>query len=170
MNGEKVIIGRTEHIVIPSESARKIRVKIDTGADRSSIWASNIAMSDDGELSFTLFAPESKFYSGTVYRTKNFEASRVRSAHGDLQVRFLTHLTIILGGKKIRGTFTLADRSKNRYPALIGCKILNKKFLVDVSKGFIRENRSDDLIQELKRDPKAFFEKYYHNNPRGDII
>lgn len=170
MNGEKVIIGRTEHIVIPSESARKIRVKIDTGADRSSIWASNIAMSSDGELSFTLFAPESKFYSGTVYRTKNFEASRVRSAHGDLQVRFRTHLTIILGGKKIRGTFTLADRSKNKYPALIGCKILNKKFLVDVSKGFIRENRSDDLTQELKRDPKAFFEKYYHNNPRGDII
>ena len=94
----------------------------------------------------------------------------MRSAHGDLQVRFRTHLTIILGGKKIRGTFTLADRSKNKYPALIGCKILNKKFLVDVSKGFIRENRSDDLTQELKRDPKAFFEKYYHNNPRGDII
>ena len=170
MNDEKVIIGRTAHIVIPSEGVRSIRVKIDTGADRSSIWASNIAMSDDGELSFTLFAPESKYYSGTVYRTKNFEASRVRSAHGDLQVRFRVHLTIILGGKKIRGTFTLADRSKNRYPALIGCKILNKKFLVDVSKGFIRENRSDDLIQELKRDPKAFFEKYYHNNPRGDII
>ena len=80
------------------------------------------------------------------------------------------YLTIILGGKKIRGTFTLADRSKNKYPALIGCKILNKKFLVDVSKGFIRENRSDDLTQELKLDPKAFFEKYYHNNPRGDII
>lgn len=170
MNDEKVIIGRTAHIVIPSEGVRSIRVKIDTGADRSSIWASNIAMSDDGELSFTLFAPESKYYSGTVYRTKNFEASRVRSAHGDLQVRFRIHMTIILGGKKIRGTFTLADRSKNKYPALIGCKILNKKFLVDVSKGFIRENRSDDLTQELKLDPKAFFEKYYHNNPRGDII
>ena len=170
MSDKKVIIGRTEHIVIPSEGARSIRVKIDTGADRSSIWASNITMSDDGKLSFTLFAPESKYYSGTVYRTKNFEASRVRSAHGGLQVRFRIHLTIILGGKKIRGTFTLADRSKNRYPALIGCKILNKKFLVDVSKGFIRENRSDHLIQELKRDPKAFFEKYYHNNPRGDII
>ena len=135
MNGGKVIIGRTAHIVIPSESARSIRVKIDTGADRSSIWASNIAMSSDGELSFTLFAPESKFYSDTVYRTKNFEASRVRSAHGDLQVRFRTHLTIILGGKKIRGTFTLADRSKNKYPALIGCKILNKKFLKGVHSG-----------------------------------
>ena len=170
MSDKKVIIGRTEHIVIPSEGARSIRVKIDTGADRSSIWASNITMSDDGKLSFTLFAPESKYYSGTVYRTKNFEASRVRSAHGGLQVRFRIHLTIILGGKKIRGTFTLADRSKNKYPALIGCKILNKKFLVDVSKGIIRENRSDDLTQELKRDPKAFFEKYYHNNPRGDII
>ena len=170
MNDEKVIIGRTAHIVIPSEGVRSIRVKIDTGADRSSIWASNIAMSDDGELSFTLFAPESKYYSGTVYRTKNFEASRVRSAHGGLQVRFRIHLTIILGGKKIRGTFTLADRSKNKYPALIGCKILNKKFLVDVSKGAIRENRSDKITQELKRDPKVFFEKYYHNNPRGDII
>jgi hypothetical protein len=170
MNDKKVIIGRTEHIVIPSEGARSIRVKIDTGADRSSIWASNITMSDDGKLSFTLFAPESKYYSGTVYRTKNFEASRVRSAHGGLQVRFRIHLTIILGGKKIRGTFTLADRSKNKYPALIGCKILNKKFLVDVSKGLIRENRTDELTQELKCDPKAFFEKYYHNNPRGDVI
>jgi len=170
MNDEKVIIGRTAHIVIPSEGVRSIRVKIDTGADRSSIWASNIAMSDDGELSFTLFAPESKYYSGTVYRTKNFEASRVRSAHGDLQVRFRIHMTIILGGKKIRCTFTLADRSKNKYPALIGCKILNKKFLVDVSKGAIRENRSDKITQELKRDPKVFFEKYYHNNPRGDTI
>ena len=170
MSDKKVIIGRTEHIVIPSEGARSIRVKIDTGADRSSIWASNITMSDDGKLSFTLFAPESKYYSGTVYRTKNFEASRVRSAHGGLQVRFRIHLTIILGGKKIRGTFTLADRSKNKYPALIGCKILNKKFLVDVSKGAIRENRSDKITQELKRDPKVFFEKYYHNNPRGDTI
>ena len=170
MSDKKVIIGRTAHIVIPSEGVRSIRVKIDTGADRSSIWASNIAMSDDGELSFTLFAPESKYYSGTVYRTKNFEASRVRSAHGDLQVRFRIHMTIILGGKKIRGTFTLADRSKNKYPALIGCKILNKKFLVDVSKGAIRENRSDKITQELKRDPKVFFEKYYHNNPRGDTI
>ncbi|QUB37658.1 ATP-dependent zinc protease [TM7 phylum sp. oral taxon 349] len=170
MSDKKVIIGRTEHIVIPSEGARSIRVKIDTGADRSSIWASNITMSDDGKLSFTLFAPESKYYSGTVYRTKNFEASRVRSAHGGLQVRFRIHLTIILGGKKIRGTFTLADRSKNKYPALIGCKILNKKFLVDVSKGLIRENRTDELTQELKCDPKAFFEKYYHNNPRGDVI
>ena len=170
MSDKKVIIGRTEHIVIPSEGARSIRVKIDTGADRSSIWASNITMSDDGKLSFTLFAPESKYYSGTVYRTKNFEASRVRSAHGGLQVRFRIHLTIILGGKKIRGTFTLADRSKNKYPALIGCKILNKKFLVDVSKGLIRENRTDELTQELKCDPKAFFKKYYHNNPRGDVI
>ena len=170
MSDKKVIIGRTEHIVIPSEGARSIRVKIDTGADRSSIWASNITMSDDGKLSFTLFAPESKYYSGTVYRTKNFEASRVRSAHGGLQVRFRIHLTIILGGKKIRGTFTLADRSKNKYPALIGCKILNKKFLVDVSKGLIRESRTDELTQELKCDPKAFFEKYYHNNPRGDVI
>ena len=143
MSDKKVIIGRTEHIVIPSEGARSIRVKIDTGADRSSIWASNITMSDDGKLSFTLFAPESKYYSGTVYRTKNFEASRVRSAHGGLQVRFRIHLTIILGGKKIRGTFTLADRPKNKYPALIGCKILNKKFLVDVAKGLIRENRKD---------------------------
>ena len=94
----------------------------------------------------------------------------MRSAHGDLQVRFRIHMTIILGGKKIRGTFTLADRSKNKYPALIGCKILNKKFLVDVSKGAIRENRSDKITQELKRDPKVFFEKYYHNNPRGDTI
>ena len=44
MSDKKVIIGRTEHIVIPSEGARSIRVKIDTGADRSSIWASNITI------------------------------------------------------------------------------------------------------------------------------
>jgi hypothetical protein len=42
-----------------------------------------------------------------------------------------TKITIF--GKKIRTEFSLANRRKMRYPILLGRKLLNKRFLVDVS-------------------------------------
>jgi hypothetical protein len=50
-------------------------------------------------------------------------------------MRYVVKLQLKLGGKTIVGTFTLSDRSKKTYPILIGRKLLNRKFLVDVSKG-----------------------------------
>ena len=47
-------IGTIEHISLPEYELVTIPAKIDTGADGSSIWASNIRL-NRGKLSFNLF-------------------------------------------------------------------------------------------------------------------
>ncbi len=160
----KTTIGRTSTASFPFDGASDVPVKIDTGADTSSIWASDLQMEADNALSFVLFAPASKHYSGKRHRTKSYTARYVRSSNGQGEVRYSVKLTIVLSGRKIKGSFTLADRSRNTYPALIGCRLLSGKFIVDVSKGKTKPDeqklRSKALENELKQDPQAFFKKH----------
>ena len=169
---EKTLIGRTSYAKFPAERVR-VPAKIDTGADSSSVWASELHVDDDFELRFVLFGKESPFYTGTRHTTKNYKARQVRSSNGTTQIRYQVQLTVVLGGRKVRGSFTLADRSSNTYPVLIGCRLLTGKFLVDVAKGKKKRDAekpySESLNKELQDNPKAFFEKYHQTNQRGDI-
>lgn len=173
MHKQKTVIGRTTDISIVAEDIKDVPAKVDTGADGSSIWASEFSMTSDGSLSFCLFAKGSKFYTGKRHATKNYKVSVVRSAHGTLQVRYKVRLSVYIHGRRVRGTFTLADRSHNEYPVLIGCRLLTNRFIVDVSKG--KRQRSEEYAikasfnQELKKDPVGFFEKYHRGNERGDV-
>lgn len=169
-----IIIGRTASAAFPAEGIRNVPVKIDTGADSSSIWASNLHMSADGILHFNLFGKGSPYYSGKQHSTKNYTASLIRSSNGTAQIRYKVLLSIELEGRPIRAAFTLADRSKNSYPVLVGCTLLNKKYLVDVSvrsniKPPLQNEPSGVLTKELHKDPLGFFEKYHIDNHRGDV-
>ncbi len=165
------VIGRTAELTIASEGGVRVPAKIDTGADASAIWASEIDIGQSGELSFSLFAKGSEFYSGKRHTTRSFDATSVVSAHGTRQVRYRVQLVVRISGKRVRATFTLADRSNNTYPVLIGCRLLHKKFLVDVSKGYHnrRGSRPGPLTKELRKDPRKFFQKYHAQNQRGDL-
>lgn len=169
---KKVIIGRTAMVAIPSEGIDSVAAKIDTGADSSSIWASELHVDQDNVLSFCLFAYGSPYYTGKRHATRAYTASIVRSAHGTVQIRYRVQMTVRLGNRLVRGTFTLAERSNNTYPILIGCRLLRNKFLVDVAKDtrpIRRTKRAAGIKSEFQQNPQAFFEKYHSNNHRGDI-
>lgn len=165
----KTVIGRTADIAIISEGIKNIPAKIDTGADGSAIWASRLSMTDDYALRYCLFDEQSPFFTGKIHETSDYDTVAVRSAHGTMQIRYRVKITIELAGRRVKGTFTLADRSENTYPILMGCKLLYGKFLVDVSQGdIVRKKHPTDLKNELQKDPKAFFDKYHKHNHRGD--
>lgn len=171
---EKTLIGRTATAAFPAEGIYDVPVKIDTGADSSAIWASELFIGDDHILHFVLFDKTSPYYSGKLHSTRQYSAHLIRSSNGLAQVRYRVPLTIELAGRKIRGSFTLADRSLNAYPVLVGCKLLNNKYIVDVSirssvKPPNEPQPSGIFDEELRKDPKAFFEKYHLDNQRGDI-
>lgn len=167
---EKTLVGRTSTADFPAEAIRGVPAKIDTGADSSSIWASDIKIGDDKKLRFKLFAPGSKHYTGKTHVRKIYRPIVVRVASGHAQVRYKVKLSIVVGGRRVKGTFTLSDRSKNTYPILIGCSLLNKKFIVDVSLNKPpRKHHSHDIYGEFKSDPKTFYEKYHQDNERGDV-
>ncbi len=155
------IIGNNAFVTIAG--IQKIPAKVDTGADSSSIWATNIHINDAGELEFTLFGPSSSLYTGKPVTVDTFSVQQVRNSTGDVKLRYRVPLSMKVKNRKILAYFTLADRRHNRFPVLIGRKTLQNKFLVDVSK--IATPRpatleNSDLNRELASDPRKFHQKY----------
>ena len=134
MNNLPVHIGSKEYISFPSADISDVPAKIDTGADSSSVWATDIREEQDGSLSFKLFGPGSRHYSGEVITADSFKITQVTNSFGQKEERYKVMLKTFIGGRLIKVNYTLADRSRNRYPVLIGRKTLHKRFIVDVSK------------------------------------
>ena len=160
------VIGANTFVTI--EGVSGIPAKIDTGADSSSVNVTDIEMSPDGTLAFNLIEPTGKRIS-----VKNYSVAVVRSSNGSEEPRYRTQLSLELGGRRIRTTFSLSDRSRNNFPVLIGRKTIKGKFLVDVSKKEIevRKNpKTRKLNEELENNPVKFHEKYIINSKSGDNL
>lgn len=163
------VIGKNELVEICGR--KNVPAKIDTGADSSSVWASDIEITEDNILRFKLFGPKSPFYNGKILSRTDYKVAAVRSATGEEQIRFRTHLTLKVAGKSIRALVNLSDRSKNNYPILLGRRTLNKKFLVDVSKSGADEfpiTKTKGLQKELEKDPYKFYQKYVKLAKEGE--
>lgn len=130
----KAIVGRAERIDFPEGKITGVPAKIDTGAYRSSVWASDIH-EENGILKFKLLGPESDYYSGQECETDKYEVVEVENSFGHKEDRYSVYLRVRLGPKVVRSNFTLADRSKKTYPVLIGRKLLRGRYIVDVSEG-----------------------------------
>ncbi|MHB1865487.1 MAG: ATP-dependent zinc protease family protein [Candidatus Saccharimonadales bacterium] len=133
MDKDTKVIGSTVTISFPAGNVYDLPAKVDTGADGSSIWASNIVEAN-GELSFCLLDKSSDKFSGKVIKSKDYKQIAVNNSFGDRETRYKVGLTVIIEGKRVRAKFTLANRKLKSYPALIGKRLLNNRFIVDVSK------------------------------------
>lgn len=162
VDGESyIILNSTEYVEVAGIS--DIPAKIDTGADSSAIWASGIKMNPDGVLEFKLFDKKSPFYTGETLYFDDYKVKTIRSSHGDQQIRYQVKLEVTLRGQTFETTFSLANRSRNNFPVLIGRRTLKNRFLVDVSKAIIKHSQNPStpkLNQELKEDPYEFHQKY----------
>lgn len=161
-HNKKAVIGIIEHVSI-GKRLIDVPAKIDTGADSSSIWASNIRIGKDGVLRFSLFGEGSPYYSGKIYKRIDFSVAQVKSSNGHTEVRYRTHFIITIAGKKIKGLFNLSDRSHNKYKILIGRRTISRKFLVDVSIGAEKMTKGEQtarLKRKLQRNPYQFHKKY----------
>lgn len=149
----KKIIGRAEDILFIDDGDIAVPARIDTGAKTSAIWASDIT---EGKrlLRFTLLGPEHPHYTGHVHTARHFWKTAVASSNGNVQVRYVVRLRIKLRKKRIIARFTLADRSTQVYPVLVGRNVLRGKFIVDVNLGTPDRDgeiaRSHELQSHLK--------------------
>ena len=158
-----VTIGSTELIAFPDFQLENVPAKVDTGADSSAVWASNITL--DGEtLSYSLFGPGSVFYTGELIRTSTYRVTRVRNSFGHQEFRYKVKLRAKVGNKRLLSWFTLADRSKNTFPILLGKNFLKTRFVVDVARtrALRPDGKGQSKVIVFSRDPvqnQAFFDR-----------
>lgn len=127
---QKVIVGQVEKVHFPDFDDLITTARIDTGAKSSSIWASSIVENGD-VLSIQLGFDKTK--PKHTYRFTDYTRVRVSSSMGHIEERYKVQIPTVLAGRRVKATFTLADRSTQTYPVLIGRALLHNKFVVDVS-------------------------------------
>jgi hypothetical protein len=151
----KKLIGRAENISFPEFEIVKVPARVDTGAKTSAVWATDIH-EQNGVLSFKLFGPSSPFYTGQVCQTTRFEKIVVASSIGEPQERYKVRIRVKLKGRRILARFTLADRSQQTYPILVGRNVLRGKFVVDVQGGkpLYKEERQRSHELQSKMTPR----------------
>ena len=160
---EKNIIGSNVYVEVMGQ---RVPAKIDTGADSSAIWVSDVEVDKKGTLKFKLFGPKSEFYTGETIETNDYKVVVTRSSHGEEKIFYRTHIMIRLGTRNINALMTLASREKNNFPILIGKRTLKNKYLVDVSQKAVsikKNHNTHKLTEEMKQNPYEFHQKYFKN-------
>lgn len=130
-----VIIGRSEVLEIV-DKGDGIPAKIDTGAYRSAIHSSNIRVvtkKDGTKILKATVLGHPVYKESFDMEFTSFEKVVVTNSFGQQEPRYEVRIRVKLGPKVVSTLFTLADRSKNFFPILVGRKLLKRRFIVDVS-------------------------------------
>jgi len=136
MTEHLTIIGRQDKVDLPELGLLNIEVKIDTGAYTSSINCSRVKVKViDGVKTLTFYIAGSRIHEKKARRfsTTAFEQRKIRSSNGITETRYVIDTSIVLFGKKKKLELSLADRSKMKFPILLGRKFLTDRFVVNVS-------------------------------------
>ncbi len=152
----KTIIGRADFVEFLDYAGLIVPAKIDTGAYRSSVHASDIQIEIiEGRkvLAFTLLKGHPNAKKGIRVKKKFFKKTFVQNSFGVKEERFVVRLKVKVAGRECSTHFTLANRVNNVYPVLLGRKLL-RYYLVDSS-----VDQTDRI--ELKKNLFAFLGSPY---------
>ena len=150
-------IGRAEKVDLPDLHLSAVPAKVDTGADSSTIWASQVSEQPDG-LHVVFFGKGHPKYTGEVKVFKQYTTTMVENSFGQKELRYKIKLRISVRSRLIRATFTLSDRQTKTYPILLGHRLLRGKFLVDVSDGELLHQKEKRKAQKLRESIKRLNE------------
>jgi hypothetical protein len=122
--GEKIVVGEVEDVILLPWGI-KLPARIDTGAATSSLDAEELKV-EDGFAEFKL----SKKHGGALLRLPIVDWRHTWSSEASEQ-RPIVEVELCIGSQRVRTRVNLNDRSKVRYPLLIGRNTLKENFVVD---------------------------------------
>lgn len=161
MEQKLIHIGTIELVSLPDDRIKDVPAKIDTGADSSAIWASDIQLKD-GKLYFNFFGPGSAYYRKKRVVSTAFKTTSVKNSFGHEEFRYKIRIKVKIGDHTFTRWFSLADRSRNTYPILLGKNFLKNRFVVDVSRKYAVSKAKTNKVLVLGGQPELtaeFFDK-----------
>lgn len=138
------VYGWREKILIDGMK-EKIYAKLDTGAYTSSIHAEEKELFErEGKkwVRFTVTEPGKKDSPRVKIEAPLVRIARIKNPGGDSETREVVRLAFKIGDRKLRGDFTLNNRSNMLSAVLIGRKAIKELGWIDPS----RTNLADDKV------------------------
>jgi hypothetical protein len=132
---EKPELGWVETVRILPENL-VLSAKLDTGADTSSIGATNLTEFDRDGRPWIRFSVTGRKGSATEFERPVVRTVRIKRSETETTTRPVVMLALCLGGKFREEAVTLTDRSRLVYPVLIGRSAMAGRFLENPSRKF----------------------------------
>jgi hypothetical protein len=135
-----VSIGWRERVSLPDLEVEGIKVKIDSGAQTSSIHAfrPRFSQRDDGEwVSFEIHPRRRSRKDAVRVSAKVLTHRWIRSSNGKRELRPVIMTTMSLGGAVFKAEMTLANRHLMAYRMILGRSAMRGRFMVDPGKSYI---------------------------------
>lgn len=126
---------------LPQPKSLKVKAKVDTGANTSSLHAVDIVpFTKEDKLFLKFIVP----LHGIRHEVQAPVARRgfVRSSEGAKDERYFIEAEIRIGKTSHPIVLSLNDRSSMLYPVLLGRSFLRDRYIVDVSRKFLLNKKS----------------------------
>ncbi|MBI3043278.1 MAG: ATP-dependent zinc protease [Betaproteobacteria bacterium] len=130
---EPALVGWIEPVKLSREGV-VVPAKLDTGADTSSLHASNITWIRRQDGDWVAFDVEGKDNRSVRLERKVQRVTRVKKAAGGVQDRPVVLLGVCLGNTYRVTEVNLTDRTGFKLPFLVGRNFLAERFAVDSSR------------------------------------
>ena len=151
----KLILGWVEFVRL-EPWGMKMRARIDTGANTSSMSARDINQFKKGSEDWVKFVLDFKVDKGKPNRSVEIERPIVRivkiKQHQDiLQERLVVNMDICIANQVHNIEFNLIDRRGLNYPVLLGRRALESLALVDPARTFIEKADCGHVKKKKKK-------------------
>ncbi len=136
----KPIAGWIEEINIAGSKA-KVKAKLDSGANTSSIDADIIKIYDKDNKKYIIYRINMSDKKQETFESVIVRWVRIKTKTGKFIRRPVVKMDFCIADKLINDEVNLADRAHFLYPVLIGRNMMQNNVLIDVSKKFITTPR-----------------------------
>lgn len=143
------VLGRYDRVDLPGLGLKNIHAKVDTGAYRCSLHCHS-AQVVNGILEFILLDEEHPEFTGMKFTSSEYHVRDIKNSFGEVESRYVITTTIKLLDEEITADFSLSNRGTLKFPILIGRKILQDRFLIDVKKKNLSYKAKQQQLRERK--------------------
>jgi hypothetical protein len=145
---KEIIVGAIEECDLPELHISNLNIRVDTGAQTSSLHVDNIESEDKGDelwVSFDIH-PDIHDVARVVRRSAKVKGERgIKSSNASKEKRFVIETTICMGAQSWPIEVTLTDRSSMSYLMLLGREAMTDRLLVNPSKEYLLGRKADSV-------------------------
>lgn len=146
MNKEKIIIGRLETMSLPDLKINQLNVRVDTGAQTSSLHVDNIkqtTLKGKPAVSFDIHPDVYEVNKVITCKALIDDIRNIKSSNGVSEQRFVIKTTASLGDLCWTIKISLTNRADMTYSMLLGREALGNKFYIDPAKVFLASAKQE---------------------------
>ena len=136
---KKRIIGWREYVSLIELKVDNVVAKIDTGANLSSIHASEINITSTDKSKFVTFKIKKNKNTLRKVTCELHGYKKIKSSDGVVEKRPVVKTPMVLDGIRKNIELTLTDRKTMYYTMLIGRKALGRRWIVNPSISFLTD-------------------------------